>query len=170
MVSGLERFHCSGKFSYGANFRIWLYHSVSVPTWFIFIQPRALYKNKNYANFARVAAAAIDVSLSVLCQDYKLFANGSSQNTLVDMVYSLSPTLQSRRYRVSLRTWKAIGRGLASDQLRMRVISHCKHTKLKVRKFILRAIWSIIRKLAPTNISRYTVYVDARSSPYLVKA
>ena len=43
----------------------------------------------------------------------------------------------------------------ARYQLRMHAISCSKHMKFK---FILRVFWSIIRKLAPMKISRYTVF------------
>ena len=32
---------------------------------------------------------------------------------------------------------------------------------LKLRKFILKVFWSIIRKFAPTKIARYTVHVES---------
>jgi hypothetical protein len=59
---------------------------------------------------------------------------------------------------------EVIGHGLASvrysahtQELRP-VHVRGKHTKFKkIRKFILKVFWSIIRKLAPTKISRYTV-------------
>ena len=57
-----------------------------------------------------VVSAAADanyISVLVLCQGFELFANGSSPNTLVDMVAS-----HHRFNREdTLGTWKAIGRG-----------------------------------------------------------
>jgi pullulanase/glycogen debranching enzyme len=35
---------------------------------------------------ASASAGANDVSVLILCQDFELFTNGSSPNTLVDMV------------------------------------------------------------------------------------
>ena len=45
-----------------------------------------------------------------------------------------------------LRTRSARGRGNAQA-----------HTKIKIRKFLLRGLWPFIRNFAPTKISRYTV-------------
>ena len=46
-----------------------------------------------------------------------------------------------------LRTRSARGRGNAQA-----------HTKIKIRKFLLRGLWPFIRNFAPTKISRYTVH------------
>ena len=50
--------------------------------------------------------------------------------------------------RRHLRTRSARGRGIAQA-----------HTKIKIRKFLLRGLWPFIRNFAPTKISLYTVYV-----------
>ncbi len=81
---------------------------------------------------ASAAADANDVSVSVLCHAFKLFTNRNSPITIVDMVASHHRF--NREDTMSLGTWKVIGCGLANDQLRMRAISHCKHTKLKNTK------------------------------------
>jgi hypothetical protein len=106
-----------------------------------------LCENKNYKNlnmqknflanvtFDRPMAHAVDsaaanvnnISVSVLCHGFELFANGGSPNTLVDM--AASHHRFNREDAMSLGKW---GCGLASDQLRTRAISHCKHTKLKI--------------------------------------
>jgi hypothetical protein len=98
----------------------------------------SLYENKNYKNFNLwyflLALMTFDLchtqSLALLqmltMPLYRFFAEVS--NSL------LTAAAQILLYRVSPGTWKAIGRGLSSDQLRMRVISHCKHTKLKNTK------------------------------------
>ena len=46
----------------------------------------------------------------------------------------------------TLRTHSARGRGNAQE-----------HTKIKIRKFLLRGLWPFIRNFAPTKISLYTV-------------
>jgi hypothetical protein len=66
--------------------------------------------------------------------------------------------ISNREDAISLGTWKVIGRGLASDQLRMRAISHCKHAKLKNTNIYSKGALVYHTKLAPMKISRYTVH------------
>ena len=40
-----------------------------------------------------------------------------------------------------------------------RGIPACAHTKIRIQKFILKALWPFIRKFAPSKISSYTIYV-----------
>ena len=151
----------SGKFSYGANFRIFrmlhpLYENLNM--WF-FSSARDLWTMPHAV--ASAAADDNDVSILILCWGFKLFANGSSPNTLVDMVASHHRF--NREYmRVSLGIWKAIGRGLASDQLRVCIISHCKHTKLKNTKIYSKG--ALVNHTKISTNKNFPLYIP---NPYL---
>jgi hypothetical protein len=95
---------------------------------------------------ASAAAGANDVSVSVLCQGFELFTNCGSQNTLVDIVAS-HHRFNRKDAIVSIGTWKAIGRGLASvANATSCACVQCPTASIrnkKIQKFILRALWSI---------------------------
>jgi hypothetical protein len=72
--------------------------------------------------------------------------------------------INQKRCHASIGMWKVIGRGLASDTASASATScACAQSptvSIQKWKLILRAYWSIIRKLAPPKISRYMVGLD----------
>ena len=71
--------------------------------------------------------------------------------------HRLAPLRSRKPVMLAFKKYAACTYKCKRYQLCMRSISHSKDTKLK---FILRVFWSIIRKLAPTIISTYTVQLS----------
>jgi hypothetical protein len=143
--------HIAGKFLYGANFRI--FH-MPIP-------------------YAKIKTTEFYVTFDLHVYATHIRTLRQRQQSKYSCRHgSLSPSPQSKGCHVSLGTWKAIGCGLAI----VTSYTSCACTQsptasiqnLKIRKFILKGLWSIVRRLAPTKISHYLVHVCACTYNYIL--